>query len=61
MTARRRLSVRLHEAILRLYCKELGASCLFESVQIPNAGAQHDNFPFFVRFTFHYFHKCVTN
>ena len=55
MTARRRLSVGLLEANLRVYFKELGASCMFELVQIPNADAEHEHFPFFVRGNYHYF------
>ena len=36
----------LLEANLRVYFKELGASCMFELVQIPNADAEHEHFPF---------------
>ena len=36
----------LLEANLRVYLKELGASCMFELVQIANADAEHEHFPF---------------
>ena len=55
MTARRRLDVRSLEANLRAYSKELGASCLFELVQMRNADAKNDKFPFFCSFEYHYF------
>ena len=61
MTARRRLSVRSLEANLRLYLKELGASHLFELLQMLNADGKNDKFPFFCSFDNHNVTNVNTN
>ena len=50
------------EANLRLYLKELGASHLFELLQMLNADGKNDKFPFFCSFDNHNFtHVLNTN
>ena len=58
MTARRRLSVQSLEANLRLYLKELGASYMFELLQMRNADGKNDNFLFFCSFEFIILQMC---